>query len=377
MVVYPVILAGGLGTRLWPVSTRDYPKPFISLNGNSSLFQETVLRLGEFSDNGLIVMCNEENSGLVVHHLLELGVTQKTIVLEPEGRNTAPALTLAAMEVDDCVGRDDEKILFVLPADHTLRDVGIFQKAVRLGADIAQSGSCVTFGIVADSPKIEFGYLKRGKASEHGCTKQKFYELSEFIEKPLLVNAMDMLEEGEYYWNSGMFMFKSSVWLEQIQNYRPDIFKACLDSYNGRRINGDFVMPARNEFVKCPSQSIDYAVMEPVVEMHENSQSPQCYMIPLDVEWSDVGTWESLWENMPQDSEHNVVIGDVKVESTSNSIIMGRDMPMKVSGLQDMVVFDTGNGLLVNRKDTDDYLKQLAVLPHVLNWWKSGNGGGE
>ncbi|MEE2884391.1 MAG: sugar phosphate nucleotidyltransferase [Chloroflexota bacterium] len=377
MVVYPVILAGGLGTRLWPVSTRDYPKPFISLNGKSSLFQETVLRLGEFVDSGLVVVCNEENSSLVVHHLVELGVTQKTIVLEPEGRNTAPALTLAAMEVDDRFGRDDEKILLVLPADHTLRNVEIFQKAVRVGADIAQNGSCVTFGIVADSPKTEFGYLKQGKKSEHGCTKQQFYELLGFIEKPSLIQAMDMIEDGGYYWNSGMFMFKSSVWLEQIQNYRPDIFKACLDSYNGRRINGDFVMPARDEFVRCPSQSIDYAVMERVVEMHENSQLPHCYMIPLDVEWSDVGTWESLWENMPHDSEHNVVVGDVRVESTSNSIIMGMDMTMTVNGLQDMVVFDTGSGLLVNRKDTDDYLKQLAAFPQVLNWWKPGNGGGE
>tara|TARA_Y100000588_G_scaffold173640_1_gene187583 strand:+ start:4478 stop:5611 length:1134 start_codon:yes stop_codon:yes gene_type:complete len=373
MVVYPVILAGGLGTRLWPVSTRDYPKPFIRLNATSSLLQETVLRLGELVDNGLTVVCNEEHSDLAIDHLADLGLTQKTIVLEPEGRNTAPALTLAAMEVDDRIARDDEKILLVLPADHTLRDVGIFQKAVRLGADIAQSGSCVTFGIVADSPKIEFGYLKRGKTSNRGHTKHQFYELMKFIEKPLLVQAVDMLEEGGYYWNSGMYMFKPSVWLEHIQNYRPDIFKACLDSYRGRRVNGDFVIPAKSEFIRCPSQSIDYAVMERIAGLPEKSQSPQCYMIPLDVGWSDVGTWESLWENMPQDSEHNVVVGDVKVESTSNSIIMGIDMPMKVSGLQNMVVFDTGSGILVSRKDNNDYLMQLATYPQVLNWWKSRN----
>ena len=377
MVVYPVILAGGLGTRLWPVSTRSYPKPFISLNGTSSLFQETVLRLGWMADNDLVVVCNEENSGLVMHHLLQLGLSNKTILLEPEGRNTAPALTLAALEVDDRPGRDDEKILLVLPADHTLRNVESFQQSVRIGTEIAQNGACVTFGIVPDSPKTEFGYLKQGEVSKQGCTKYQFYELSGFIEKPSLARAICMLEEGGFYWNSGMFMFKSSVWLEQIQNYRPDIFKACLDSYKGRRKNGDFVVPAKSDFIRCPSESIDYAVMERIVPITENSELPHCYVVPLDVGWSDVGTWESLWESMSQDSEHNVVVGDVQIESTSNSIIMGINMPMKVNGLQNMVVFDTGTGILVNRKDNHDYLTQLADHPQILNWWKPRNSGCE
>ena len=374
MGLHPVILAGGSGTRLWPLSRELYPKQFLSLTGDHSLLQETILRLGGIEGaSPAIIVCNEEHRFLVAEHTRQLGRLPSSIVLEPAGRNTAPALTLAALGLADQHAGSDDPVMLVLPADHMIRDVTAFQSAVARGLGLAGDGCLVTFGVVPTSPATGYGYIKKGRAmsplegaAETGPPHVEAFLLDAFVEKPTEAVAARMLRSQDYLWNSGMFMMTASVWLEQLNRFRPDIVEACRAAHVRGQRDGDFYRPDAAPFMGCPSDAIDYAVMEKVAgkpgpDRPDRSSSaepggasvprPRCAVIPLDAGWSDVGAWSAFWEEGAQDLSGNVVQGDVLTHSVHNSLLIGQHRLLAAVGLDDIIVVETPDAVLVSHKD--------------------------
>jgi mannose-1-phosphate guanylyltransferase/mannose-6-phosphate isomerase len=345
MTLVPVILSGGAGTRLWPLSRELMPKQLLALTGERTMLQETVARLTGFPDvSGPLVVCNEAHRFIVAEQLREMGVAPTAILLEPEGRNTAPAIALAAHAALATVGED--ALLLVLPADHTLSDPGAFQTAIRLAAKAGEAGQLVAFGIVARTPETGYGYIRRGPGD---CPVKP---IARFVEKPDLARAREFVASGEYFWNSGMFLFGARRFLDELAKYAPDIADACARASATVVRDTDFTRVDRAMFAACRSDSVDYAVME---------KTRDAVMVPLDAGWNDVGSWAALHEVLPADEHGNVSRGDVLLEDTVNSYVHADSRLVAALGLHDMVIVETADAVLVAPKAKVQDVKKLVA----------------
>ena len=350
----PVVLSGGAGTRLWPLSREKYPKQLLPLIGEESLLQTTLRRMEGLADDVRLapplVVCNEEYRFIIAEQLRVMEI-KGNILLEPAGRNTAPALTLAAL----AAMRDGEDpILLVMPADHVILDVASFQTTVRKGMSLAAEGRVVTFGITPDSPETGYGYIEAGEPlGEEGA-----YRIARFVEKPDRATAQRYLDNGSYFWNSGLFMMTASVWLSAIGVCKPDITAACRVAWEQGTIDGDFLRVNKEAFMQCPSDSIDYAVMERMAV--ENSALPAGAFIPLSAGWSDVGAWDSLWEVLPKDSQGNVAQGDVLLNGCCNALVLAKHRLVACVGVEDMVVVETPDAVLVAHMSKTQHVKKIV-----------------
>lgn len=357
----PVILSGGSGSRLWPLSREAYPKQFLRLASEQTMLQDTIHRASGV--DGLaslppIIICNEDHRFLVAEQLLELGVSGSRIMLEPVGRNTAPALTLAAIEA---TRSGENPLLLVMPADHVIRNRAAFQQAVSAGATLAEQGLVVTFGITPDNPATGYGYIRAGSRLDAG--RGEAYAIARFVEKPDLATASRYLEEGGYVWNSGIFLMTAEAWLKQIARYRPDILEICDAACAGALTDLDFIRIDKQVFGLCPSDSIDYAVMEHLTE--QPNTTPEGAVIFLDAGWSDVGAWSTLWDVGDKDPDGNVMSGDTYLAHGSNNIISAQHRLVAGIGIHDLIIAETADAVMVAHKDHAQDVKL------VVNWLNS------
>lgn len=354
MNLQPVILCGGAGTRLWPLSREQYPKQLLALTGGSdTLLQATARRVdGSLANEGRqvlapIVVGNEDYRFITAEQLRQAGVATAVLVLEPAGRNTAPALALAALAA---LATGGDPALVVMPADHVITDVGAFRAAVALGATHAEAGNLVTFGIRPTRPEIGYGYIRAGTEFPAG----RGHEISAFVEKPDAPTAERYLASGEYLWNSGIFMMRASVWMAQLGALRPDIVKACNSAFDGRSEDRDFLRVHAQAFAACPSDSIDYAVMEKL-------PAGLGVVIPFSAGWSDVGAWDALWEVNSKDADGNVLQGDVVALATRDTIVISQSRLVACAGLADAVVVETPDAVLVAHKSRIQQVKEIVA----------------
>lgn len=338
-MIKPVILAGGTGSRLWPKSRAALPKQFLSLTSENTMLQDTILRLPSNACSAPMLICNEDHRFLAAEQLRAANIEHSGIVLEPVGRNTAPAIAIAAMLA---MQNGDDPLLLVLAADHLIGDHSAFAQAINQAETLAATGKLVTFGIVPTEAHTGYGYIKSGEKLEKGG-----FTVAEFVEKPDLATAQTYLDGKEHFWNSGMFMFKASVYLNEIKQHNPEIFAACEASIAQTETDLDFLRINKEAFEACPDDSIDYAVME---------KTQSACMVPLDANWNDVGSWSSLWEtNENKDANGNACIGDVMLEGVNNSYINAEERLISVIGLDDVVVVETKDAVLVaNRHKVQD-----------------------
>ncbi len=350
-MITPIILAGGTGSRLWPKSRAALPKQFLRLTSHNTMLQDTILRLPNGKTEKPILICNEDHRFLAAEQLRTADIDHAGIMLEPVGRNTAPAIALAALLATK---NGQDPTLLVLAADHLIEDHQAYAKAIEQAEELANSGKLVTFGIVPTEPHTGYGYIKSG-SEINGIA----YEVAEFVEKPGMETAVEYFEGKCHYWNSGMFMFKASAYLSELKQHRIDIFEACEKAMENIENDLDFIRVDKEAFEKCPDDSIDYAVME---------KTGRACMVPLDANWSDVGSWSSLWEtHRGKDACGNAVIGDVMLENVNNSYINSEDRLISVIGLDDIVVVETKDSVLVaNRHKVQD-------IKAIVNRLKSEN----
>ena len=355
-VLIPVVLSGGAGTRLWPLSRELHPKQLLALaGGQRTMLQDTIGRLTGLPGLGApIVVCNEAHRFMVAEQLRVDGVMPSAIVLEPVGRNTAPAIALAAHAA---LAAAADALLLVLPADHMIRAVPAFQAAVGTAAAVARSGKLVTFGVVARQPETGYGYIRRAAAQADAALSAATspgaaFTVAEFVEKPDVATARRFVASGEYFWNSGMFLFSARRYLDELQRFAPDIADACKAAFNGARRDLDFLRVDSAAFAACRSESIDYAVME---------KTADAMVVPLDAGWSDVGSWSSLHEAVDGDALGNVARGDVMLEDTENSFIWAESRLVATVGLRDHVVVETKDAVLVAPKDRVQDVKKIAA----------------
>jgi mannose-1-phosphate guanylyltransferase/mannose-6-phosphate isomerase len=344
-MIVPVILSGGSGTRLWPLSRELYPKQLLPLVGDDTMLQQTLLRLEGLADLAPpVVVCNEEHRFLVAEQLRKIDVKPAAILLEPAGRNTAPAVAIAAASVLEHEDLGGDPVLLVLPADHVVRDAAAFRKAVAEGAKLAADGRLVTFGVLPDRPETGYGYIR---AAEKGTASA----VAEFVEKPDAKTAGSYVASGDYYWNSGMFMFRAGRYIDELRANRADIVSACVQALALAKADLDFVRVDREAFEACPSDSIDYAVMEPTKD---------AWVVPLDAGWSDVGSWTSLHDASDHDAQGNVLVGDAVVEDTKNCYVYAGDRLVAAVGLEDCVVVETKDAVLVAPRSRGQDVKRLV-----------------
>ena len=346
----PVILSGGAGTRLWPLSRELYPKQLLPLTGTRTLLQQTVLRLEGLAAAAPLIVCNEAHRFLVAEQLRQLRITARATVLEPFGRNTAPAIALAAHAALKGCGSDAnavDPVLLVLPADHVIRDVGAFQRAVRAALAAAEAGQLATFGVIASSPETAYGYIQRGAPS--GAA----FRIARFIEKPNSEHAREFVQSGDYYWNSGMFLFRARRYLQELQRFQPEMARICEAAFRSAQSDLDFTRIAPAAFEGCPADSIDYAVME---------KTADAVVVPLDAGWSDVGSWSSLHEASEADAHGNVTHGDVIIEDTRGSYLYSESRLLTAVGVRDHVVVETKDAVLVAPKNRVQDVKKLVQL---------------
>jgi mannose-1-phosphate guanylyltransferase/mannose-6-phosphate isomerase len=354
MNLQPVILCGGSGTRLWPLSREQYPKQLLALAGNETLLQSTARRVdASLATAGRkvlapIVVANEDYRFLAAEQLRHAGVASAAIVLEPVGRNTAPALTLAALLA---LQGGDDPMLVVMPADHIVADVGAFRAVVSLGAPHAEAGKLVTFGIRPTRPETGYGYIRQGKrlGGQDGVG-----EISAFVEKPDAATAERYVASGEYFWNSGIFMMRASVWLKHLEAQRPEMVQACRGAFEGRAPDRDFLRIGKDAFAACPADSIDYAVMEKL-------PAGLGVVIPLDAGWSDVGAWDALWHLGTRDGDNNVLHGDVVTVGTRDTLAISQSRLLALVGLEDMVVIETPDAILVAHMENMQQVKDIVA----------------
>lgn len=344
-MIIPVVLAGGVGSRLWPVSRQLYPKQFTALargaRQEETLFQATLSRMQGLPDLGApLVICNEEHRFLTAQQLLELGQTEARILLEPVGRNTAPAVAVAALVAQP------EDLLLVLPADHAIADAAMLRATVAQGAVMARQGKLVTFGIVPDSPQTGYGYIRRGAALGSG------YAVQSFVEKPDLATAQQYLASGHYYWNSGMFLFRASQFLAELALHAPDILAACRAAVVGIERDADFLRLPDAVFRACRSESIDYAVME---------HTREAVVLPLNAQWNDLGAWDALWETAVKDEQGNVLTGDVLCEGVTDSYIHSHSRLIAAVGLRNTVIVETADAVLIADREQVQDVKRIVL----------------
>ncbi|MCO6427483.1 mannose-1-phosphate guanylyltransferase/mannose-6-phosphate isomerase [Nitrosomonas communis] len=349
----PVVLSGGSGTRLWPLSRERYPKQLLSLVNKDSLLQATVRRLDGLTDVRIqapMIVCNEEYRFIIAEQL-RLIEKECSILLEPAGRNTAPALTLAALAA---IRDGSDPILLVMPSDHVIVDIPVFQASVCKGMVLAEEGAMVTFGITPDAPETGYGYIQSGDAlEEYGA-----FRIARFVEKPDLITAQAYLDDSSYLWNSGIFMMRASVWLSAIEQCHPDILAACRAAWDQGSVDGDFLHVNKMAFLLCPSDSIDYAVMERLTE--NRNMLPPGIVIPLAAGWSDVGAWDSLWQVLPKDEAGNVARGDVLLHECQNTLVISENRLVACVGIDDLAVIETADAILVAHKDRTQDVKKIV-----------------
>ncbi|TCT18187.1 mannose-1-phosphate guanylyltransferase/mannose-6-phosphate isomerase [Thiobaca trueperi] len=364
MPLQPVILSGGSGTRLWPLSREAYPKQFLPLASEHTMLQETVRRLdgldAEHPRQALalldpLVVCNEDHRFLVAEQLRLIERHSAGIILEPKGRNTAPALTLAALAA---TRSDIDPILLVMPADHSIRHEPAFRAAVADACVIARTGAVVTFGIVPTKPETGYGYIRQGSTYEIEGLTGHAYVLSGFVEKPNASTAQEYLASGGYLWNSGIFVLKASLWLALIERFRPDIAQAAASAFAGARVDGAFLRLDPDLFGACPSDSIDYAVMEHLAG--DTADLPPAVVVPLDAGWSDVGAWSALWEVREQDAGGNVLDGDTFVHDAHNNLLIAQHRMVAAIGVNDLIVVETPDAVLVASKESAQDVKTVT-----------------
>ena len=378
MLLQPIVLSGGSGTRLWPLSREKYPKQLLPLIGDDSLLQATVRRVQGIPGVTLappLVVSNEEYRFVIAEQLRLMG-QPGAIVLEPVGKNTAPALTLAALFA---VQKEADPILLVMPADHVIVDGAAFQAVVRTGADLAQQGAVVTFGITPDTPETGYGYIQAGAAFGEGGqgnigTPGAVRRIARFVEKPNLQTAQTYLDDGSYLWNSGIFMMRASVWIDAMAICRPDILAACKTAWREGTADGEFVRIGKEAFAACPSDSIDYAVMERLAGGTQHSSAPDgaCVpggpggglppgvVLPLSAGWSDVGSWDALWQVLPKDGAGNVLQGDVLLQNCTNTLAVSEGRLVACVGVSDLIVVETADAVLVAHKDSTQDVKKIV-----------------
>ncbi|WP_375752285.1 mannose-1-phosphate guanylyltransferase/mannose-6-phosphate isomerase [Vibrio sp. HN007] len=344
-IILPILMAGGSGSRLWPMSRTHFPKQFLALTNTTTMLQDTLGRLSGIEHSPACVICNEEHRFLVAEQLHSSGHKHSGIILEPVGRNTAPAVALAALKA---VEQGDDPTLLVLAADHLIKDEEAFCRAVSYAESFAAEGKLVTFGIVATAPETGYGYIKRGNSV---CTEEVAFSVDSFVEKPNLETAKSYLDDGSYYWNSGMFMFKASRYIEELSKYRPDILSAAKTSIENAVNDLDFIRVSEKDFSQCPDDSIDYAVME---------QTSEAVVVPMDAGWSDVGAWSSLWEVSDKDENGNVLHGDVIPVDTNNTYVMAPERLVATVGTEDLVIVDTKDALLVAHREKVQDIKAVV-----------------
>jgi len=346
----PVILSGGAGTRLWPLSRELYPKQLLALIGERTMLQQTALRLEGLAATAPVVVCNEAHRFLVAEQLRQVNIEPRAMVLEPFGRNTAPAIALAAHAALRSAGSDPETdpLLLVLPADHVIHDVPAFQKAVRVALPAAEQGKLVTFGIVPNAPETGYGYIQR---SEIGRGDEGAHLIERFVEKPSAEKAAQFVQSGDYYWNSGMFLFRARRYLRELESFAPEIAKVCASAAAAAKSDLDFTRVDPKVFEACPSDSIDYAVME---------KTRDAVVVPLDAGWSDVGSWAALHGACEADGHGNVARGDVIAEDSQGCYLYSESRLVAVIGLEDHVVIETKDAVLVAPKDRVQDVKKLV-----------------
>lgn len=343
-MILPVIMAGGSGSRLWPLSRSGYPKQFLPLAGDDTMLQETCARLAGVDHESPLFVCGEDHRFIVAEQLREKKLAHSGILLEPAGRNTAPAIALAAMHaLKD--GSVVDPILLVLAADHVITEVGAFQQAVVSAEQHAMKGRLVTFGIEPSAAETGYGYIHIGEPSESA------YCVSGFVEKPDKSTAEAYLAAGEYLWNSGMFMFSAKRYLEELEAYRPDIYDCCERAMAGAAVDADFVRPAKEDFLSCPEDSIDYAVME---------KTKDAVVVPLSCGWSDVGSWSALWEIAEKDEQGNATSGDVMTVDSQNCYVRGDSKLIAAIGIDNAVIVESDDAILVAHKDKVQDVKSIV-----------------
>ena len=338
----PVVMSGGSGTRLWPLSRKHKPKQFLNLFGDDSMFQQTILRLDGLDNSPPIVVCNESHRFMVAEQLLEIDIENPSILLEPVGRNTAPAIVSAAFQA---LSREEDPILLVLAADHVIADIDAFHQAIKLAEQQAMVGNLVTFGIVPTCAHTGYGYIQAEEKATISAVQQ-------FVEKPDSATAEAYLSSGDYYWNSGMFMFKASVLIEEMSKFHSDIVEQCRLAVANSEQDLDFVRLSKEAFEACPSDSIDYALME---------KTQKAVVVPLDAGWNDVGSWSSLWECSQQDENNNVLKGDVEIQNVKNAYIHSEHRLVSAIGVENLVIVETADAVMVASKDQAQDIKDIVA----------------
>ena len=341
MKIIPVIMAGGSGTRLWPLSRGMYPKQFLPLVGEETMLQQTCKRAAAVSTEAPIIICNEEHRFIASEQIRLSGIKDAKLILEPEGKNTAPAVAIAALQVL----LDEDSVLLVLSADHYIEDTTEFVNTVLKAADSAAQGSMVTFGIKPTAPETGYGYILKGQA------EGQLNRVDSFVEKPDAITAQKYLESGDYLWNSGMFVFTAKTYLTELKQFEPKILDACEAAMKLAVSDMDFIRPNKEAFALCPDNSIDYAVME---------KTSNAKVISFSADWSDVGSWSSLWEVTDKDSSNNSIIGDVILADTKSCYIHSNEKLTAILGLEDIVVVDTKDALLVANKNKVQDIKKIV-----------------
>ena len=348
--ISPIIMCGGSGTRLWPLSRAQFPKQFLPLVNDTSMLQDTLARLPK-QHQAPVFICNEDHRFLVAEQVKQTNHSKTTILLEPKGRNTAPAVALAAL---NALSDNDDALLLVLAADHVIKDTKKFHQTVSVATVAAAQGKLVTFGIVPTHAETGYGYIQKGSKEEkrQGCQQDDdIYQVAKFVEKPNIETAQSYLESGDYLWNSGMFLFKASRYIEELEKFRPDILSACRASMAKAEKDLDFIRPDRESFLQCADESIDYAVME---------KTEDAVVVPLDAGWSDVGSYSALWKVCQKDAQHNVIKGDVIAHDTSNSYIHSQNKLIATLGVDNLVVIDTPDAVLIANKDKVQHVKEIV-----------------
>jgi mannose-1-phosphate guanylyltransferase/mannose-6-phosphate isomerase len=353
MQIIPVILSGGSGTRLWPMSRKEFPKQYLPLVGDNTMLQETILRLSGLDNLGEpIIVCNTDHRFLVAEQCLQIGINKPIILLEPVGRNTAPAIAAAALQSLKSI---DDTVMLVLSADHVIQNVDVFHDSIKIASSQAQEGKLATFGIVPRHADTGYGYIKSSKNNIDGG-----YKVEEFVEKPDLDAAQAYLEQGNYLWNSGMFMFKADVLIDELTTHSPDIVKLVSDAVNNAKKDLDFIRLDKQAFESSPSDSIDYALME---------KSDNVVVVPLDAGWSDIGSWSALYDIGSKDSSGNVLKGDVIVKDTTNTYIYAADHMITTLGVDNLIVIDTPDATFIASQDKAHEVKTI-----IKSLQKEGRG---